>query len=482
MPQTGMVRQISCNGPVMTTELEQLRQAITERMMAAHQTEAAIAAFLASVDKARQGDTGLIAESDIDPVESLTRMEDLEGQAEVGHDLLDRTAIVKLNGGLGTSMGLNAPKSLISVKNNDNFLDLIAKQVLRLRDASGHPLHFYLMNSYATQQASLEHLARYSELDLGDGIDFVQSQVPRLDAQTLQPVSWPKEPRLQWCPPGHGDLYAALLGSGVLERLKNNGVKYVFVSNADNLGATLDLELLGWFAASGLTMAMEVTRRTDVDRKGGHLAIRRSDGRLILRERAQCAQQDRKAFSDIKRHRFFNTNNLWLHLDGLAEILKTGRSWIDLPLIVNQKTVDPRDPQSPAVVQLETAMGSAIEAFSDSAAIEVPRTRFAPVKSTSDLLALRSDAFVVSRDFHIELDPRRQLQPPRVKLSAEHKMLEPFEQAFPHAPSLLEADKLRVDGPIGFAPGVTIRGKVRFESDHPATVVSGIYQDQKVTL
>lgn len=465
-----------------TDQMAQTRQAITEHMRAAQQTDAAIAAFLASVTKARQGDTGLIPETDIEPVQSLTRMADLSGKAESGHDLLDRTAIVKLNGGLGTGMGLDAPKSLIKVKNNDTFLDLIAKQVLHLRNVSGHPLHFYLMNSFATQQASLDHLSRYSELDLGHGIDFLQSQVPKLDAETLQPIRWPSSPRHQWCPPGHGDLYAALLGSGVLQRLKRNGVKYVFVSNADNLGATLDLELLGWFAASGLTMAMEVTRRTDSDRKGGHLAVRRRDGRLILRERAQCAPEDRAAFSDIKRHQFFNTNNLWLHLDGLAELLKTGQSWIDLPLIINRKTVEPRDPNTPAVVQLETAMGSAIEAFSDSTAIEVPRTRFSPVKSTADLLALRSDAYVVSRDFHVELDPRRQLQPPRVNLSDDYKMLEAFEAAFPHAPSLLDAEKLRVKGPIVFAPGVTIRGKVRFASDHPAMVESGVYEDQKVCL
>jgi len=60
-----------------------------------------------------------------------------------------------------------------------------------------------------------------------------------------------------------------------------------------------------------------VTRRTAADRKGGHLARRTADGRLLLREVAQCPDADLESFQDISRHKYFNTNSLWLRLDAL---------------------------------------------------------------------------------------------------------------------------------------------------------------------
>lgn len=80
------------------------------------------------------------------------------------------------------------------------------------------------------------------------------------------------------CPPGHGDIYPSLLGSGMLERLLSEGIQYLFVSNSDNLGATLDLQLLQHFASSGAPFMMEVCERTAADKKGGHLARRKADG------------------------------------------------------------------------------------------------------------------------------------------------------------------------------------------------------------
>ena len=150
---------------------------------------------------------------------------------------------------------------------------------------------------------------------------------------------------------------------------------------------------------------------------------------------------------------------------------------------MNHKTVDPRDPESTRVVHLETAMGSAIESLADTAAIDVPRTRFSPVKSTADLLALRSDAYVLSRDLHIELAPSRALTPPNISLSAEFKHLDAFEQAFPlGVPSLLECRSLNVSGPVTFDANVTIRGDVSISSTTPARLAGGTYQDQTIEL
>ncbi len=175
------------------------------------------------------------------------------------------------------------------------------------------------------------------------------------------------------------------------------GYRYAFTSNVDNLGATIEPAILGYFVAQGLPFMMEVADRTEADQKGGHLARRAATGRLLLRETAQCPPSDTEAFQDITRHRYFNTNNLWINLDALADLLARSEDGVALPLIRNSKTVDPRDPDSPPVYQLETAMGAAIELFDGAGAIRVPRSRFAPVKTTDDLLGVRSDAYLSDR-------------------------------------------------------------------------------------
>jgi UDP-N-acetylglucosamine pyrophosphorylase len=291
-------------------------------------------------------------------------------------------------------------------------------------------------------------------------LELMQNQIPKVEAPTLRPLSWPANPQLEWCPPGHGDLYPALLGSGWLERLLQSGKKYLFVSNSDNLGAVLDLDLLAYFAESDRGFLMEVAERTASDRKGGHLAER--GGKLLLRESAQCPEADSTAFQDIRRHRFFNTNNLWVRLDRLKELLAKHGGFLPLPMIKNAKTADPRDKKSPAVFQLETAMGAAIECFDDAAAIVVPRTRFAPVKTTADLLALRSDAYEVTADWRIVLANRDGAPPPAIELDGNHyKMVEQFEAKLTGGvPSLKDCQELKVSGPVLFQSGNVFRGKV----------------------
>jgi UDP-N-acetylglucosamine pyrophosphorylase len=289
----------------------------------------------------------------------------------------------------------------------------------------------------------------------------MQNKVPKLDSDTLEPVTWAKNPDLEWCPPGHGDLYAALAG-GKLDELLADGFKYAFVSNSDNLGASLDLALLTHFAESGSPMLMEVCERTAVDKKGGHLATRKADGRLILREAAQTSDEDEDSFQDTSRHRFFNTNNLWLRLDRLKEAIDANGGAVPLPMIKNDKTVDPKDSSTPSVVQLETAMGAAIEQFDGASAVVVPRSRFAPVKKTTDLLSLRSDAYVVTEDFQVQLAPGL-VDPPNVKLDKKHfKLVQQLEAAMAGGvPSLLECTKLDVKGPVLFAAGVAFKGSVK---------------------
>jgi UDP-N-acetylglucosamine pyrophosphorylase len=231
---------------------------------------------------------------------------------------------------------------------------------------------------------------------------------------------------------------------------------------------------------------MEVAERTGADTKGGHLAQRKSTGRLLLRELAQCPEEDEPHFQNIERHRFFNTNNLWVRLDRLKKELDRNGGALPLPLITNLKTVDPRDPASTKVLQLESAMGAAIECFDRSGAVVVPRTRFAPVKTTSDLLVLRSDACRVTEDHRLILVEKRAGSPPLVDLDPKHyKLLEDFERYFPDGPpSLVRCESLKVRGPAGFARGVVCEGKVEIINSSTETriVPAGHYRNQTVYL
>jgi len=440
-----------------------------------------IRAFLNAVRRVVAGDKGLMPEQTIEPVENLTELDELPSKTDAA--LLKQLAVIKLNGGLGTGMGLDRAKSLLPLKGSDTFLDFIARQILRLRrEQNSKQPTFFLMNSFSTQGDTLKYLKKYPELSDDGLLDFLQSKVPKIDAATFEPVSWPEDLELEWCPPGHGDLYPSMLGSGLMDRLLERGVKFLFVSNSDNLGATVDLRVLSHLAQTNASLLMEVTERTAADRKGGHLARRKSDGRLVLRESAQCPKEDEDRFQDITVHKYFNTNNLWLRLDHLRAELERNNGIIPLPLIRNVKTVDPRQPESQKVLQLESAMGAAIESFQRTTALVVPRTRFAPVKSTSDLLALRSDAYVVTPDDRLVLGEERNGQPPAIELDAHYKMLPDFDEAFgTNVPSLIHCETLKVTGKMRFSPGVTCRGRVEFvnSSAEPQTVLPGNYVDQR---
>lgn len=452
--------------------------AFQSKMAAAGMGDAAIRAFRRNYEALLRDETGLIPETSITPAEGIPSSEALKG-TEAGAALLSQAVVIKLNGGLGTGMGLQGPKSLLPIRDGVNFIDLMVRQILDLRKSSGAKVRLLLMNSFSTSDDTLSHLSKYAADGLADAseVELMQNQIPKIDAASLAPVEWPSDSDLEWCPPGHGDLFPALVGSGWLDRLLAEGVKYAFVSNSDNLGAILDPVLLEYFAASGAPFMMEVTRRTAADRKGGHLAVRKSDGRLLLREVAQCPDEDLDAFQNIDEHRFFNTNSLWLRLDLLKEQLAADSGVLPLPMIKNRKTVDPRDKKSTQVIQLEVAMGAAIECFAGSLAVEVPRSRFAPVKTTGDLLALRSDAYEILENGQVRLHPDRKGIPPVISLSDEYKLVDQLEPL--GVPGLLGCDSLGVEGAIHFQPGVIIAGNVKFRHSGPEriTVAPGTYQE-----
>jgi UTP--glucose-1-phosphate uridylyltransferase len=368
-------------------------------------------------------------------------------------------------------MGLNRAKSLLPMRGRLNFLDLIARQVLTLRERVGARIPLLLMNSFRTEEDSERALADYPDLVSEDvGLGFLQNKVPKILSHGMVPAVFPSEPELEWCPPGHGDIFTAIAASGLLDRLLETGIEYAFVSNADNLGAVLDPAILGFMVAKRADFLLEAADRTAADRKGGHLC-RLRNGRLALRESAQCPPEAEAAFQDVSRYRYFNTNNVWLHLPALAELLTAHHGFLPLPTIVNHKTLDPRDPSSPPVFQLETAMGTAISLFPQAAAIRVPRHRFSPVKNTNDLLAVRSDAYKLTKDSRVVLHPDR-TSPPVIRLDERfYKLVDEFDRRFPEGPpSLRHCSSLLVEGDISFGADVVVEGDavIRTKNDGAA--------------
>jgi phosphoglucomutase len=429
----------------------------------------------------------MIPESSICPPASIPDLDtDIKGVINAKPFLLQQTVVLKLNGGLGTSMGLDKAKSLLKVKNGNTFLDLTAKQIIKMRKNFKSPVKFILMNSFNTSKDTLNFLSKYSSIVEDPSLELMQNKVPKVDKSNMLPVEWPLNRHLEWCPPGHGDLYTALYGSGKLDELLAAGIKYMFVSNSDNLGATLDLDLLTYFAEKELPFMMECCERTEADKKGGHLAARAADKQLILRESAQCAKADEAAFQDISRHKYFNTNNLWIRLDLLQNLMQSRGGFVPLPTILNNKTVDPQQDTSTPVIQLETAMGAAIECFPGAGAVCVPRSRFAPVKKCSDLLLLRSDAYTVDENNVLILSPICKGVAPIVDLDdKKYKLVQHLDQATEGGyPSLARCRKVTIKGEVWLTSRNVFIGDVKIinESGEAKVLSPGVYENTTIDL
>ncbi|MFW6323591.1 MAG: UTP--glucose-1-phosphate uridylyltransferase [Desulfovibrionales bacterium] len=413
------------------------------------------------------GASGKIPERDISPLSDteLDSYSDLSEYEGPGRNALSETVMIKLNGGLGTSMGLKKAKSLLPAKNGMTFLDIILNQTGALREETGTQIPLLFMNSFNTHSETMMQLVGFDNGPSDLPLAFLQHKYPKVLQKDYSPAAWPQNPELEWNPAGHGDIYTSLVTSGMLDRLLQAGYKYAFISNVDNLGAVMDEKILGYMAENKLPFVMEVADRTPADRKGGHLA-RLNNGRLVLREIAQCPESDLNSFYDIKRHRFFNTNSIWLDLRVLERVFVYNRM-MPLDLIINPKTIDPRNSKSPGVYQLETAMGSAVSAFYDATAVRVPRSRFAPVKTTDDLMAVMSDCYILTDDFRVQSNPKRRRPIPEISLDSRfYKKIDDFQVRFPiDMPSMLECESLRISGDVSFSRDVALKGNVAIENE-----------------
>ncbi|MCW2759500.1 MAG: putative uridylyltransferase [Nocardioidaceae bacterium] len=444
--------------------LEQGLKKCRAKMQSAGVDPTAIEVFAHYYRLVAHGETGMIPETAIEPID-MPALADVTVPDDVAHDAIGATAVIKLNGGLGTSMGMDRAKSLLCVRRGLSFLDIIARQVLHLRKEHDAPLPLIFMNSFRTSADTLAALSRYDDLVVdGLPLEFLQNKEPKLLEADLTPVTWTKDPSLEWCPPGHGDIYTAMTATGLIDKLIHAGYQQVFISNSDNLGAVPDPKLAGWFAGSGSPFAIEAVRRTPSHRKGGHFAIRKSDGRIVLRESAQTLESDMEALGDLSRHQFMSTNNIWINLVALRDALVSRDGILGLPLIRNVKTVDPGDPASPKVIQIESAMGAAIEIFAGARTIEVGIDRYVPVKSTNDLLVLRSDVYDIGSDFVLD---QAAAVVPFVDLDGIYKLVTDFDKRFKSgAPSLREAESLVVEGDWTFGENVRVVGSVKLTGEH----------------
>jgi UTP--glucose-1-phosphate uridylyltransferase len=428
------------------------------------------------------GESGLVHNRDIRSVEphEIEDFSNLTQYAEAGERALGQSVRIVLNGGLGTTMGLVGPKSLIEAKNGKSFLEIILKQ------AEKGEILLALMNSFNTHEDTLNALSTLRPFQ--NPLIFLQHKFPKILKHDLTPANWPHNRELEWNPPGHGDVFTALKTSGMLQILLDRQIRYAFIHNLDNLGARMETSLLGLFAEHQFPFMMEVAEKTPADIKGGHLA-KHKNGCFILREAAQCPHDELEAFQDIRRYRYFNTNNIWINLASLKSLFEEEHT-IHLPMILNPKTLDPRDAGSPPVFQVETAMGAAISLFEDATAVRVPRSRFFPVKSCNDLLALRSDCFVMGEDGNLRVNPERKAKNRsdtiKIKLDSQfYGKIDLLEDRFKNEiPSLVDCESLTIQGDIVFEGNITIKGRVIIKNSRKsqAVIKEGTMIDKDITF
>lgn len=451
------------------------------KMRDAGMSDTAIAQFSHLYEVWRNNEKGsFIREHDVEPIKTVPSFHEI--YETINHDkavkAFAKTAFIKLNGGLGTSMGLSCAKSLLPVRRHKarqmRFIDIIIGQVLTARQRLGVDLPLILMNSFRTSKDTLQVLKRNRKFVQNDiPVEIIQHQEPKILARTGEPVSYPEDPTLEWCPPGHGDLYSTIWESGILDKLSECGFSYLFISNSDNLGARPSRTLAQYFENTHAPFMIEVAKRTQADRKGGHIVRDIETGRMLLREMSQVNPEDKRSAQSINKHPYFNTNNIWIRIDALKKMLKKYNGVLPLPVICNNKTVDPTNPESAKVVQLETAMGAAVSLFDDAICVEVDRMRFLPVKTTNDLFIMRSDRFHLTDSYEMEdgnyifpdidLDPRY------------YRNIDDFNERFPYSvPALAAAKSVTIKGDWTFGNQVSMfADAVLQDSGEPNYVPNG---------
>ena len=397
--------------------------------------------------------------------EQVVEYKDLPNSEAAG--FLSKLAVVKLNGGLGTSMGCVGPKSVIEVRDGMSFLDLSVRQIEYLNRTYGVNVPFVLMNSFNTDEDTQNIIKKYEGHNI-DILTFNQSRYPRVLKDSLLPAPKRYDSQLSdWYPPGHGDVFESLYNSGILEKLLARGVEMIFLSNADNLGAVVDLRILEHMNKTGAEYIMELTDKTKADVKGG--TIIDYEGKVRLLEIAQVPSEHVNEFKSIKKFKYFNTNNIWLNLKAIKRVVE--ENLLEMEIIPNNKTIpaDKKGESDLSIVQLETAVGAAIKHFQGAHGVNVPRARFLPVKTCSDLMLVKSDLYTLKHG-QLVMDRTRFGPAPLIKLGSNFKKVSDFQKRVPKIPKILELDHLTVTGAVNLGRGVVLKGTVIIVATEGSTI------------
>lgn len=392
---------------------------------------------------------------------------------------LKKLVVLKLNGGLGTSMGCDFPKSCIKVKDNLTFLHIILKQIHSINEKYHIDLPLVFMNSGRTEKMTKEVVdSALKELGFKVNVHFFNQPVfPRADVDTLLPTKAVKDDNPEyWYPPGHASVLDSFEESGLAEEFLECGKEWVFISNSDNLGGTPDGNILGSIIKKWETektkggeeysFFMEATHKTSLDVKGGTPIL--YDGRPFLLEASQVPKGKEEEIFDIKKFTLFNSGNLWINL----------RTWIkqdsfDLPIIYNPKVIK-GDNGSAKVVQLEMCAGAALSQF-NSVIMSVPRSRFIPVKLTCDLIRLQSDLYTFHDDGTVEPNLEKL---PTIVLSKEFTRIRDYAQRINGSVSLKDAKRVVLDGNIELYD-VCFKGDVEIHNNNDSVLkLTGVVQGE----
>jgi UTP--glucose-1-phosphate uridylyltransferase len=371
-------------------------------------------------------------------------------------EYLNKLAVVKLNGGLGTSMGCVGPKSVIEVRDGMSFLDLSVRQIEYLNRTYDVNVPFVLMNSFNTDDDTAAIIKKYEGHNI-DILTFNQSRYPRVLKDSLLPAPKSYSSKISdWYPPGHGDVFESLYNSGILDQLLERGVEIIFLSNADNLGAVVDLRILQHMVETKAEYIMELTDKTKADVKGG--TIIDYEGKARLLEIAQVPKQYVNEFKSIKKFKYFNTNNIWMNLRAIKRVVEANE--LEMEIIPNEKSIpaDQKGEADQSIVQLETAVGAAIRHFKNAHGVNVPRRRFLPVKTCSDLMLVKSNLYTLQHG-QLIIDPNRFGPAPLIKLGSDFKKVAQFQKRISSIPNIVELDHLTVTGDVNFGRGIVLKGK-----------------------
>ena len=383
--------------------------------------------------------------TDVVPVsDGFVRYDALQESSE-----LPRVAQIKLNGGLGTSMGCEGPKSLIQCDSSGrSFIDVIVD----MHERSPISSHLVFLNSFNTSSATSKFLnSTYPDLNW---VEVMQYPFKKINLATNEPFEEASPNVLN--PPGHGSVYFDLYHSGCLHQLQSDGVDYLFISNADNLAASCDARIAAYLKSSNCPFLMELTPKRETDVKGG--TIVKKQGKLTLWEIAQVSSDQMELFQSQP---VFNTNNIWVNVSALIQVIESNALALDL--ILNKKVKD-----GVSFIQMEYAMGSAIQSFSDAQAMIVPRSRFFPVKKTSDLFLLLSDFTRFDSSGQLQWDDNRVIN---ITCEPPFDTVAGFFDHLTVVPSIHELKQLVLKGEIFFNHQVTLTGDVHISLNDSESLV-----------